>query len=78
MLGAGKVLEFDHPEKLLSNESSEFSILVKQTGAAEAEHLKLLAKTRSFKIHEPEVILVENQKHDDMNTLTNERDPLLV
>ena len=44
VLGNGKLLEFDAPDVLLSDSESEFSTLVKQTGVAEAEHIRALAK----------------------------------
>lgn len=38
-----KVLEYDTPEELLSNEGSAFSKMVQSTGAANAEYLRSLA-----------------------------------
>ncbi|PKA52346.1 ABC transporter C family member 2 [Apostasia shenzhenica] len=40
LLHSGKVLEFDSPEDLLSNEESAFSKLVQSTGAANAQYLR--------------------------------------
>lgn len=37
-----KVLEFDTPEDLLSNEESAFSKMVQSTGAANAEYLRVI------------------------------------
>ncbi|KAG0501841.1 hypothetical protein HPP92_001913 [Vanilla planifolia] len=42
LLHSGKVLEFDTPEDLLSNEESAFSKMVQSTGAANAQYLKSL------------------------------------
>ncbi|CAL0309004.1 unnamed protein product [Lupinus luteus] len=43
LLDGGKVLEYDTPEELLSNEDSAFSKMVRSTGAANAEYLRGLA-----------------------------------
>ncbi|KAJ3698578.1 hypothetical protein LUZ61_002283 [Rhynchospora tenuis] len=40
LLSAGKVLEFDTPETLLSTQDSAFSKMVQSTGASNAEYLK--------------------------------------
>ncbi|KAJ1698124.1 hypothetical protein LUZ63_006636 [Rhynchospora breviuscula] len=40
LLSAGKVLEFDTPDNLLSTEDSAFSKMVQSTGASNAEYLK--------------------------------------
>lgn len=42
LLEAGKVLEYDTPEKLLLNEESAFSKMVQSTGAANAQYLRSL------------------------------------
>ncbi|XP_031130030.1 ABC transporter C family member 12-like [Ipomoea triloba] len=42
VLDAGRVLEYDTPEKLLMNESSAFSKMVLSTGAANAQYLRSL------------------------------------
>ncbi|XP_010683162.1 ABC transporter C family member 2 isoform X1 [Beta vulgaris subsp. vulgaris] len=42
LLEAGKVLEYDTPEKLLLNEESAFSSMVQSTGAANAQYLRSL------------------------------------
>ncbi|KAL1335647.1 hypothetical protein HN51_030120 [Arachis hypogaea] len=43
LLDGGKVLEYDTPEELLSNEGSSFSKMVQSTGAANAQYLRSLA-----------------------------------
>ncbi|GAB4829410.1 Canalicular multispecific organic anion transporter 1 [Ancistrocladus abbreviatus] len=43
LLEAGRVLEYDTPERLLSNEESAFSKMVQSTGAANAQYLRSLA-----------------------------------
>ncbi|XP_061370037.1 ABC transporter C family member 2-like isoform X2 [Gastrolobium bilobum] len=43
LLDGGKVLEYDTPEELLSNEGSAFSKMVQSTGAANAQYLRSLA-----------------------------------
>ncbi|ESW19924.1 hypothetical protein PHAVU_006G166700 [Phaseolus vulgaris] len=43
LLDGGKVLEYDTPEELLSNEASSFSRMVQSTGAANAQYLRSLA-----------------------------------
>ncbi len=45
MLSDGKLVEFDSPQILLSNDHSHFALLVEQTGAAEAEYLRTLANS---------------------------------
>lgn len=45
LLSAGKVLEFDSPEKLLSNDESAFSKMCNSTGAANAQYLKNIVFT---------------------------------
>ncbi|KAK7331399.1 hypothetical protein VNO77_25623 [Canavalia gladiata] len=40
LLHGGKVLEYDTPEELLSNEGSSFSKMVQSTGAANAQYLR--------------------------------------
>ncbi|XP_042451584.1 ABC transporter C family member 2-like [Zingiber officinale] len=42
LLSAGKVLEFDTPENLLSNDGSAFSKMVQSTGSANAQYLRSL------------------------------------
>ncbi|KAL9224406.1 hypothetical protein vseg_000440 [Gypsophila vaccaria] len=52
LLEAGKVVEYDTPERLLVNEESSFSKMVQSTGAANAQYLRSLAlgggETRSI------------------------------
>ncbi|KAJ8758792.1 hypothetical protein K2173_000513 [Erythroxylum novogranatense] len=43
LLDSGRVLEYDTPEVLLSNEDSAFSKMVQSTGAANAQYLRSLA-----------------------------------
>ncbi|XP_019419725.1 PREDICTED: ABC transporter C family member 2-like [Lupinus angustifolius] len=43
LLDGGKVLEYDTPGELLSNEGSAFSKMVQSTGAANAQYLRSLA-----------------------------------
>ena len=76
MLGNGELLEFDAPDVLLSDNTSQFSSLVEQTGAAEAAHLRELAKTTSTDIKTANHELNEN-KEDDLEVETGENDPLL-
>ncbi|KAH0451594.1 hypothetical protein IEQ34_018893 [Dendrobium chrysotoxum] len=47
LLHSGKVLEFDTPEDLLSNEESAFSKMVQSTGAANAQYLRSLVFAKS-------------------------------
>uniref|UniRef100_A0A3N7FRF2 ABC-type xenobiotic transporter n=2 Tax=Populus trichocarpa TaxID=3694 RepID=A0A3N7FRF2_POPTR len=42
LLDSGRVLEYDTPEELLSNENSAFSKMVQSTGAANAQYLRSL------------------------------------
>ncbi|KAH7568510.1 hypothetical protein JRO89_XS06G0008700 [Xanthoceras sorbifolium] len=42
LLDSGRVLEYDTPEELLSNEESAFSKMVQSTGAANAQYLRSL------------------------------------
>ncbi len=69
------MLEFDAPDVLLSDVNSHFTSLVKQTGAAEAEHLHTLAITSSI------VRKTKHQKFNSDNEVleeNNETDPLLL
>ncbi|XWS55359.1 hypothetical protein CRYUN_Cryun10bG0167800 [Craigia yunnanensis] len=43
LLDSGRVLEYDTPEELLSNEESAFSKMVRSTGPANAQYLRSLA-----------------------------------
>ncbi len=68
VLGNGELLEFDAPSVLLSNPNSHFTSLVEQTGAAEAEHLRTLAK----KVKHPTF-----NSDDELLEKDNENDPLI-
>ncbi|KAM6551936.1 hypothetical protein CsatB_001744 [Cannabis sativa] len=46
LLDAGRVLEYDSPEELLSRENSAFSKMVQSTGAANAQYLRSLVRER--------------------------------
>ncbi|CAF3694293.1 unnamed protein product [Adineta steineri] len=75
VLGNGELLEFDTPDELLSNPSSQFAMLVEQSGPAEAEYLRSLA--RATIIHSQ----LEEDKlncNDDFSEYNNEDDPLLL
>ncbi|CAF1183386.1 unnamed protein product [Adineta steineri] len=45
VLSNGMLVEFDSPQVLLSNTNSQFTLLVEQTGIAEAEYLRTLANS---------------------------------
>ncbi|CAF4171689.1 unnamed protein product, partial [Rotaria sordida] len=49
VLGNGELLEFDSPKVLLSNSTSHFTLLVEQTGVAEAEYLRTSISTTKGK-----------------------------
>ncbi|CAF2639387.1 unnamed protein product [Rotaria sp. Silwood2] len=74
VLSNGKLVEFDSPQVLLSNDYSHFSLLVEQTGVAEAEYLRTLANsTLSYTRRKREI-----SNLDDESILeTNEMDPLV-
>jgi len=69
-------LEFDSPYVLLSNSESQFASLVEQTGAAEAEHLRLLASTASSKLKSNNQKL-NDDKGDELPSDDTENDPLI-
>ncbi|POO04133.1 ATP-binding cassette containing protein [Trema orientale] len=46
LLDAGRVIEYDTPEELLSKEDSAFSKMVQSTGAANAQYLRSLVRER--------------------------------
>ncbi|CAF4018606.1 unnamed protein product [Rotaria sordida] len=71
VLGNGELLEFDSPKVLLSNSTSHFSLLVEQTGVAEAEYLRMLANLKSTR---------GNHHNLDQEPLpdSKETDPLLT
>ncbi len=77
MLGNGELLEFDSPNALLSNSESQFASLVEQAGAAEAEHLRLLASVASTKVKSNDQKLMDN-KDDGLPSDNGENDPLIV
>ncbi|KAL8138386.1 LOW QUALITY PROTEIN: hypothetical protein V2J09_004387 [Rumex salicifolius] len=53
LLDSGRVVEYDTPERLLSNEESAFSKMVQSTGSANAQYLHNLAlESRENKINE--------------------------
>ncbi|CAF1162569.1 unnamed protein product [Adineta ricciae] len=74
VLRNGEVLEFDVPSVLLARPTSEFSLLVQQTGSIEAEHLRSLAKAAfdSSKSKSNGIDLSEEPPESN-----NENDPLL-
>ncbi|CAF3989329.1 unnamed protein product [Rotaria sp. Silwood2] len=61
VLGDGRILEFDTPRGLLSNINSQFSSFVKQTGPAEAEHLRTLATNIKFNTENNQEIFSNNE-----------------
>ncbi|CAF1477796.1 unnamed protein product, partial [Rotaria sordida] len=71
VLGNGELLEFDSPKVLLSNSTSHFTLLVEQTGVAEAEYLRTLANLKSTR---------GNHHNLDQDSLpdSKETDPLLT
>jgi hypothetical protein len=70
-------LEFDTPQALLSDENSQLSSLVEQTGGAEAEHLRLLANVTSTKMKSNDQKLMDNQD-DNLKSDSGENEPLIV
>ncbi|KAG6642050.1 ABC transporter C family member 2-like [Carya illinoinensis] len=60
LLDAGQVLEYDTPDKLLSNEESAFSNMVKSTGAANAQYLRSLV----LRVEEENKLTRENNQVD--------------
>ncbi len=77
MLGNGKLLEFDSPDVLLSDSESQFASLVDQSGAGEAEHLRMLASTASKKVKSTDQPLGDHQD-DELPLQSEENDPLIV
>ncbi len=61
----------------MSNCESEFTSLVEQTGAAEAEHLRLLARIASSKVKLNDEKLLHN-KDDELTGDAGENDPLIL
>ncbi len=74
MLSDGKMVEFDVPERLLSNDQSHFASIVEQAGAAEAEHLRSLANSSKVNTKRKEEIHVEDE---ESGSEMNETDPLV-
>ena len=74
VLDNGRVLEFDTPPVLLSNKHSQFSSLVKETGLAEAKHLRMLANDAKLNAHQEEEMNIYDEEvlEDD-----SESDPLI-
>jgi hypothetical protein len=69
------LLEFDTPQALLSNVDSQFSSLVKQTGLAEAGHLRMIANgTKSNGQQNEETVIYNEKSLED----ASETDPLLT
>ena len=74
MLGNGELLEFDSPGVLLSNRRSHFSSLVEQSGAAEAEHLRMLANSnKPYEKRRQEM----NISNEELSPEANETDSLV-
>jgi hypothetical protein len=68
-------LEFDTPQALLSDENSQFSSLVEQTGSGEAEHLRSIATGIKSNEQENEETVIDNEMFLEDG---NETDPLLI
>jgi hypothetical protein len=77
VLGNGELLEFDSPDVLLSDSESQFSSLVNQAGAAEAEHLRMLASAASKKMKSTDQKL-DDHEDDELPLESEENDPLIV
>ncbi|CAF4718803.1 unnamed protein product [Rotaria sp. Silwood1] len=74
VLSNGKLIEFDSPQVLLSNDYSQFTLLVEQTGEAEAEYLRTLANSsESYTRRKQEIYNLD----DESPLETNEMDPLV-
>jgi hypothetical protein len=69
-------LEFDTPQALLLDANSQFSSLVEQTGAAEAEYLRSLANMGSSNGKSTEQRL-NDDKNDELLSDNAETDPLI-
>ena len=70
------MLEFDAPQTLLSDTSSQFSSLVSQAGTAEAGHLRMLARVASEKDKSRDQQR-DNPEKDDLRLENEENNPLL-
>ena len=77
MLGNGELLEFDAPDVLLSDNESQFSSLVEQTGAAEAAHLRELANKAAEAIKSNDQNLADDPDNN-FDSEIGEKDPLIV
>ncbi|CAF3680029.1 unnamed protein product [Rotaria sordida] len=74
VLSNGRLVEFDSPQVLLSNDYSHFSLLVEQTGIAEAEYLRTLANSsESYTRRKQDIYNLD----DEPALETNEMDPLV-
>ncbi|CAF1537136.1 unnamed protein product [Rotaria sp. Silwood1] len=74
VLSNGKLVEFNSPQVLLSNDYSHISLLVEQTGAAEAKYLRTLANSiESYTRRKKEICNLD----DEWTLETNEMDPLV-
>ncbi len=69
-------MEFDTPQALLLDANSQFSSLVEQTGAAEAEYLRSLANMGSSNGKSTEQRL-NDDKNDELLSDNAETDPLI-
>jgi hypothetical protein len=76
VLGNGELLGFDSPDVLLSDSESQFASLVDQTGAGEAEHLRMLANAASKKVKLTDEPLGDHQD-DELTLEAEENDPLI-
>jgi hypothetical protein len=74
VLSDGKLVEFNTPEVLLSNNHSYFASLVEQTGAVEAEYLRTLAKPTRYNTKRRREICMSDEESAPE---TNETDPLV-
>jgi len=74
VLSDGRLVEFDTPEVLLSNSHSYFASMVEQTGAAEAEYLRTLAKPIQSDTRRRREICISDE---ESTPETNETDPLV-
>ncbi len=70
-------MEFDSSYTLLCDSQSQFASLVEQTGAAEARHLRSLAKDASLRkrLHDQ---LLDNDNNDELAVDGGENDPLIL
>ena len=70
-------MEFDTPDVLLSDPGSQFTSLVEQTGAAEGEHLRMLASAGARELKSTDERLVDYQL-EDLRLESEENDPLIT